>query len=148
MKSCANGAYVTRLSVENTRCYARVVQGLTSRSGQYVCLLNSSNRNELVPRIAVYRGPRFLEVRTDEVVFARLEPLRRLLLLARGRRAELLPLIRCSFGGSDEDAHVDRLHVLVLLACGAVESGLVGTILGYLHRDVAQKVAAKYDAQI
>jgi hypothetical protein len=120
--SCVTGVAISKMYVQGPRFTAMVVHTAFSLSGQYVATLNSSPHGDLDTRVAVYRGPRFLEVRAVKEV----EFLGRRLLLTRAQRAELLPAV-------DSEDH-DRLGVLVKLATTGSEPAIVGTILGQIGK--------------
>ena len=118
-KSCESensGEVIAKMRVGGPRFTGRVSQIAFSRSGQYVANLNTSPDGELDPRIPVWRGRRFLDVRAEKVVRTRLDPLVRLLLLVRSGRAELV-----TAATSSADTTIDGVGLLSKLVTAVVE---------------------------
>ena len=118
-KSCESensGEVIAKMRVGGPHFTGRVSQIVFSRSGQYVANLNTSPDGELDPRIPVWRGRRFLDVRAEKVVRTRLDPLVRLLLLVRTGRAELV-----TAATSSADTTIDGVGLLSKLVTVVVE---------------------------
>ncbi|EOD21058.1 hypothetical protein EMIHUDRAFT_208190 [Emiliania huxleyi CCMP1516] len=139
-KSCESensGEVIAKMRVGGPRFTGRVSQIAFSRSGQYVANLNTSAHGELDPRIPVWRGQRFLDVRAEKVVRTRLDPLVRLLLLVRTGRAELI-----TAATSSADTTIDGVGLLSkLVTADGGEPGLASIILRQLSKGWLQTTA-------